>query len=784
MPHPRQRRLLILLVTVLLLVPPATLARARGPQVRRALATQRAVGRLSEMVAYERTRRPAPGQAAPSGAPAEVPPGLSQGALPSGGARSAAPALVDAPRQPATTPDPQIVASFQALDDNNEGIPPDTHGAAGPEHLMTTLNTQVRIQRRDGSVLSTMSLASFWSPLPDPNPVAFDPKVLYDPYGQRWIFTACADGRSGSSALLIAVSQTSDPTGAWNMYRVDADLANQVWADFPSIGFNKSWIVVTTNMYNVSGDAYNRAHVYIFDKADLYGGGAGAHSRVALTTDAHGWPYGTTQVPAITYDPDLETLYLLQKWNETVGELRLYSISGSAGAPLFNDPEIYPSSGQAWSPGFADRRDFAPQFGSLQKIQVNDDRLQNVVYRNGSLWTAHTVLLPASAPTRSSIQWWQISPATGAIEQRGLIDGQSSGSFYAFPSIGVNQYSDVLVGYSRFSATAYASAYYSFRAATDTPNTMRADAPLKQGEASYYKTFSGTRNRWGDYSATMVDPLDDRSFWTIQEYAETRFGGADRWGIWWGQLVARPGVSVAPEGPLVTTEQGQSATVELALWRPPTADVVVSFDGVDPSEGLLSSTALTFTAATWNTPQVLTITGLDDALLDGDSTYVITTVASSADPAYAGVEVPDLEVTNRDDDVADLALAMLDSSDPIERGAVLTYTFVITNQTSARATAVVLTATLAPVLTFESASLAGCGEAAGVVTCQLGDLAALSSTALDVRVLVSSQTLHPFASSAVVSADNFDPNPSDNQAAEQTGVAGVTRTALPLVLRS
>ena len=42
---------------------------------------------------------------------------------------------------------------------------------------------------------------------------------------------------------------------------------------------------------------------------------------------------------------------------------------------------------------------------------------------------------------------------------------------------------------------------------------------LKSGEASYFKDFGTGDNRWGDFTATVVDPVDDTSMWTIQEYA-------------------------------------------------------------------------------------------------------------------------------------------------------------------------------------------------------------------------------------------------------------------------
>ena len=62
--------------------------------------------------------------------------------------------------------------------------------------------------------------------------------------------------------------------------------------------------------------------------------------------------------------------------------------------------------------------DFAPQLGSSNKIMNNDDRMQNCVYRNGSLWCAHTVFLPAGSATRSAVQWWQFTPS-GTVQQRG-----------------------------------------------------------------------------------------------------------------------------------------------------------------------------------------------------------------------------------------------------------------------------------------------------------------------------------------------------------------------------
>jgi hypothetical protein len=419
-------------------------------------------------------------------------------------------------------------ASFFALGDDNSRVPPDVHGAVGPNHLMITLNTQVRIQNRSGGVISTVSLLSFWSSLG--NPVAFDPRVFYDPYGGRWITVAAGDAYASTASLLIGVSQTSDPTGIWNLYSVDIDSLDIVWLDYPSLGFNKDWICVQGNMWNISG-GFNRSDIYVFDKADLYSAGSGSYTIFSDTS------IGDTQVPALTYDNTLDTLFLIKNWagnSSGNGWLRIFTITGPVGSESFNygNFAFTPNPWGDVSPGFFD---FAPQLGSSQKIMTNDARIQNVVYRNGSLWCTHTIFLPAGGtPTRSSIQWWELSASAG-IMQRGRIDDNTNTIFYYFPSIAVNAFDDVLIGYTRSSSSQYASGNYSFRSASDPSNTLQADTVLKAGVDSYYKTDTGGRNRWGDYTMTVVDPVNDISLWTIQQYAAAS-DSVDRWGTWWGRV--------------------------------------------------------------------------------------------------------------------------------------------------------------------------------------------------------------------------------------------------------
>lgn len=475
---------------------------------------------------------------APAKDPKEIPPFMPGVLDLSGsGAASSAEQNISASSAPvASIPSPTAVASFKALEDNGTSIPPDTSGAVGPRHLLVALNTQVRIQNRAGGTISTVSLNSFWAGVGN-NPKVFDPKVLYDPYGKRWIFTACADGVSITSSILIGVSQTDDPTGFWNLHRVDADTTNAAWADYPSIGFNKNWIVVSFNMFPINKNTSIRPYsqIYAFSKASLYAGGV----RFKRFRDDS----AMTPVPAQTFSNSLAPMYLVQTYTGNSGgkgSLRISTISGAVGAETLVVGTSFPTIANTWDE-FPNEQgtDFAPQIGSTRKIQTNDSRLQSVVYRNGSLWCVHTVFLPAGgSPTRSAIQWWELNPSGGlnaAPRQFGRVDDPTAYVFYAFPSIAVNKHSNVLIGYSRFSSGTFASNVYSFRAATDPPNTLRSNKVLKGGEAPYYKPNPEAKNRWGDYSSTVVDPSSDVAMWTIQEYAATP-SGSDRWSTWWGRI--------------------------------------------------------------------------------------------------------------------------------------------------------------------------------------------------------------------------------------------------------
>ena len=454
---------------------------------------------------------------------------------------------------------PALSNNFPGLADTGY-IPPDTMGAVGPSHLLSTLNGGVGIfNKTTGVKLSQVTLQGFWSSLGtgagQPANSVFDPKALYDQHSGRFVVVSLGGTAAPNSWMLVAVSATSDPTGTWNKWAIDADLNNGAqdnnWADFPGLGLDNANLFITANMFpTASGSIYSK--IWVIPKGQLLAG----TNPITWTEFVDPPGTGFTIQPAHVYGTS-SAEYLVHEGYLISGPplrrfVRISKIDFPSGTPTWTDMgwiEVnpYPYSGLP----------NAPQLGSSQLIETNDTRLLNSVMRNGTLWTTHTVSDNTNSMTQAA--WYQLDPASASLTNPGVPVQQGRISdttrFYYFPSIAVNANGDVGIGFSGSSPTEYASAYYTARAASDPPGTMQSVATLKMGLASYFKDYGSGRNRWGDFSATCVDPTDDLTFWTLQEYAATP---ANTWATWWGSFSLPPSFLPAAPANLSATSVSSS----------------------------------------------------------------------------------------------------------------------------------------------------------------------------------------------------------------------------------
>ncbi len=471
-----------------------------------------------------------------------------------------------APNVPVDIRQPNVASpspsnNFAGLDDIAQAppgtafftIPPDTMGAVGSDavnKVMVTLNNNYRILNKTtgAQIGSDVSMPNFWAPVGATNP--FDPRVQYDPYNDRWIVAAVSDAQSATTSILVGVSTTSDPGGTYSLFKVSArvagDPAANNFTDFPMLGFNKNWVVVGINMFTMAG-AFVEGRSLVIDYPTLRTGTLSSMYFTGTNFCTH---------PATTYSASEGTEYLVAHISSASATYALSTITGTPAAPVFTTGATKTRPGGGWTqPGgnilpqskTGSLGTCATASAALSKMDVGDAQVRtNVVFRNSSIWYPQTIGLPAGgALTHTAAQWTQLDTA-GNVLQGGRVEDPSAtatngGLWYAYASIAVNSSDDVLFGFGQFSSAQFAAAGYTYRDHTDAAGTMRDPFIFKAGQDCYSKDFGSGRNRWGDYSHTMVDPTGDCSFWTIDEYAKLSasptVGGSDsKWGTWWAKV--------------------------------------------------------------------------------------------------------------------------------------------------------------------------------------------------------------------------------------------------------
>ena len=115
--------------------------------------------------------------------------------------------------------------------------------------------------------------------------------------------------------------------------------------------------------------------------------------------------------------------------------------------------------------------------------------------------------------------------------------------------------------------------------------------------------------------------------------------------------------------------------------------MTIALSSSDTTEGTVSPASLTFTTANWNVAQTVTVTGVDDALDDGDVAYtIVTAAATSTDATYNGVNAADVAVTNTDNDAAGITVTPTAGLTTTEAGGTATFTVVLNTQPTADVT--------------------------------------------------------------------------------------------------
>ena len=411
-------------------------------------------------------------------------------------------------------------------------IPPDSMGAVGPNDISVLINGQFAVYNRTGVQQVAKSLNQFWldaGVTPSGN-FAFDPRILYDKHSARW-FATSVDNAGGANNFLVAVSSSSDPKGAWTGFAIDSDADDSHWADFPMMGLNNDVVTISANMFGIAPAATTTGFLVI-PKADL----TQAVPTVANATQFQDVnPNGTGFSPQPIFDYDNGNLPqpILSAFNKPAGFLKTSVIGGTANAPVLGTIGGLIAVTARGAPPDID------QPGPKTDIDASNNRfsgnavMQHIPGRtNPSIWAVHGVDIGG----RASIEWYEIDSVTDAVLQSGTIADPSLA--FNYPSIAVNDFGDVVIGHSGGDPNTFISTFVTVGQTVAGVTTFDAPLLTKAGVSDYERLDGSGRNRWGDYSATVVDPDNELSFWTFQEFVNA----TDSWQIQVTQvLIPEPG---------------------------------------------------------------------------------------------------------------------------------------------------------------------------------------------------------------------------------------------------
>lgn len=415
-------------------------------------------------------------------------------------------------------PGPSV--SFEGIQSVGTIIPPDTNGDVGPNHYVQTVNVETAVYGKTGALLlgpfpTNALFSGFGGACQTTNDG--DPIVLYDPLADRWIISqfALPNFPNGPFSQCIAVSQGSDPTGAYHRY--EFVMPFNALNDYPKFGVWPDGYYMSANLFAAGTLDFNGVAVFAFQRsAMLTGAPASGLFSTLGTTHFSLLPSdldGLTPPPSGAPNPFME-LDILGNSEIHVWEFHA-DFANPANSTFTPQPDlpVAPFDGNLCN--FS--TDCIPQPGTAEGLDAIGGTLMfRLAYRN--LPSHQAIVANATVDVggdHAGIRWFELRNSGGAwsVFQQGTHAPDADNRWMG--SIAMDRTGNIALGFSESSAATFPSIGWAGRLTTDPLGT------LGQGEATVIAgagSQTDPAGRWGDYSMMSVDPTDDCTFWYTQEY--------------------------------------------------------------------------------------------------------------------------------------------------------------------------------------------------------------------------------------------------------------------------
>ena len=428
--------------------------------------------------------------------------------------------------------------------------PPDPMGDVGPNHYVELINLVLGVYDKTGArLLGPVAIGSLWAgfAVPDCTDPSGDPVVLHDQFADRWILsqftTSGLDDPAKPFWNCVAVSQTPDPTGAY--YRYAFETKNfQFFPDYPKYGVWKDSYVITTREFGPTDTDYGIG-VYALDRNKMINGDPTARAvsfyldsnvpgmlpligdgLLPADVDGKTKPRQDVPIPIVGTQDDGggygATFDALNIWELDVH----WNAAAEADASLELAAQVPVAPFDSIFPCAPTSRDCLPQPGITDPAQF----LDILSYRQRPTWrlawrgfkdydSMVTNQSVEASPGVAGVRWYELRRAANgaySVHQQGTY-APGDGVHRWMGSIAQDKNGNMAVGYSVVNGTTvFPGIRYTGRLAGDALGSMGS---LGEGTVVNGTGVQTTANsRWGDYTSMNVDPVDDCTFWYVNEY--------------------------------------------------------------------------------------------------------------------------------------------------------------------------------------------------------------------------------------------------------------------------
>ena len=526
-------------------------------------------------------------------------------------------------------------------------VPPDPAVSVGPNHVVQMINLVHKVYNKSGTLLTgPLKFSAIASTSTDDG----DPITLYDHIADRWILLQFSKlFTNGQESLIFCVSQTGDPTGAYNVYEFKT---TGVFPDYPHVGIWNNAYVVTTHNFNTAGTAFVGQGYWAFDRNKMVAGvptitaigfnDATTFGYLPASAEGAKLPESTSNPTFVTYDAD-----------EFGGTDRLQIRTLT---PNFVTPASSVLSAAINLPttAFDARENKVEQQGTATTLDGLGDRMMSrVTYRRFDNYESMVMnyivnvsgVNPTTAGTyQAAPRWYELTRALPTdpwtINQQSTFSptpiSGATGINRWMSCPGIDQRGNIALGYSRSSTTNFPDIYYAERKKIDPLSSLGAEQVFNLSGGSQ----TDASGRWGDYSGMTTDPLDEETMWFTAEYyaATSARGFSTRIGSFKindpittqtvhfqkSGTITRQAESTTPSaGPpnfpykdypvVVMIDNAPSQNANLTLLKTGTATEGTDYDILNASALVLNGTTLT---------QTMTLRVYDDGLVNEANEFV------------------------------------------------------------------------------------------------------------------------------------------------------------------